>query len=63
MPFDMLPTFLLRALIISDDQRAAALGALERDEDDVAQCTYVWPGKTDNGPLLKALLDRLEQER
>ncbi len=62
MPFDMLPTFLLRALIIGDDQRAAELGALELDEDDVALCTYVCPGKTDYGPLLRAALDRIEKE-
>ena len=63
MPFDMLPTFLLRALIIGDDQRAAELGALELDEDDVALCTYVCPGKTEYGPLLRAALDRIEKER
>jgi len=62
MPFDMLPTFLLRALIIGDDERAAELGALELDEDDVALCTYVCPGKTEYGPLLRAALDRLEKE-
>jgi Na+-transporting NADH:ubiquinone oxidoreductase subunit A len=62
MPFDMLPTFLLRALIIRDDQRAAELGALELDEDDVALCTYVCPGKTEYGPLLRAALDRIEKE-
>ncbi|HQR21803.1 MAG TPA: Na(+)-translocating NADH-quinone reductase subunit A [Burkholderiaceae bacterium] len=62
MPFDMLPTFLLRALITGDDQRAAELGALELDEDDVALCTYVCPGKTEYGPLLRAALDRIEKE-
>jgi Na+-transporting NADH:ubiquinone oxidoreductase subunit A len=62
MPFDMLPTFLLRALIIRDDQRAAELGALELDEDDIALCTYVCPGKTEYGPLLRAALDRIEKE-
>lgn len=62
MPFDILPTFLLRALIIRDDQRAAELGALELDEDDVALCTYVCPGKTEYGPLLRAALDRIEKE-
>lgn len=62
MPFDMLPTFLLRALIVRDDQRAVELGALELDEDDVALCTYVCPGKTDYGPLLRAALDRIEKE-
>jgi len=62
MPFDMLPTFLLRALIIRDDPRAVELGALELDEDDVALCTYVCPGKTEYGPLLRAALERIEKE-
>ena len=62
MPFDMLPTMLLRALITKDDVRAAALGALELDEDDVALCTYVCPGKYEYGPLLRATLDRIEKE-
>jgi Na+-transporting NADH:ubiquinone oxidoreductase subunit A len=62
MPFDMLPTFLLRALITKDDARAADLGALELDEDDIALCTYVCPGKYDYGPLLRDALERLEKE-
>jgi Na+-transporting NADH:ubiquinone oxidoreductase subunit A len=62
MPFDMLPTMLLRALITKDDARAAALGAIELDEDDVALCTYVCPGKYEYGPLLRAALERIEKE-
>jgi Na+-transporting NADH:ubiquinone oxidoreductase subunit A len=62
MPFDMLPTFLLRALITQEDVRAAELGALELDEDDIALCTYVCPGKYDYGPLLRATLERIEKE-
>lgn len=62
MPFDMLPTMLLRALITKDDLRAVALGALELDEDDVALCTYVCPGKYEYGPLLRGTLERIEKE-
>ena len=62
LPMDLMPTFLLRALIIRDDQRAVELGALELDEDDIALCTYVCPGKTEYGPLLRAALDRIEKE-
>ena len=62
MPFDILPTFLLRALIVKDDVRATELGALELDEDDIALCTYVCPGKYDYGPLLRDALDRIEKE-
>lgn len=62
LPFDMLPTFLLRSLIIGDDERAEQLGALELDEEDVALATYVCPGKYDYGPLLRAALERLRRE-
>ncbi len=62
MPFDILPTFLLRALITCDDERAQALGALELDEDDVALCTVVCPGKYEYGPLLRDALTRIEKE-
>lgn len=62
MPFDILPTFLLRALITKDDARAADLGAIELDEDDIALCTYVCPGKYDYGPLLRNALERIEKE-
>jgi Na+-transporting NADH:ubiquinone oxidoreductase subunit A len=62
MPLDILPTFLLRALIIGDAERAEALGALELDEEDLALCTLVCPGKVEYGPLLRATLARLEKE-
>jgi len=62
LPFDILPTFLLRALITRDDIRAQELGALELDEEDLALATYVCPGKTEYGPLLRAALTRIEKE-
>ena len=45
MPLDIMPTFLLRALLTGDLERAEALGALELDEEDLALCTYACPGK------------------
>jgi len=62
MPMDMMPTFLLRALITGDAEQAVALGALELDEEDLALCTFVCPGKTEYGPLLRRMLDRVEKE-
>jgi Na+-transporting NADH:ubiquinone oxidoreductase subunit A len=62
MPLDLLPTFLLRALLIGDDERAEALGALELDEEDLALCTFVCPGKAEYGPLLRAALSRIQKE-
>ena len=62
MPHDMLPTFLLRALITGDAEQAQALGALELDEEDLALCTFVCPGKYVYGPLLRQVLDHIEKE-
>lgn len=62
MPLDILPTQLLRALIVGDTQTAQQLGALELDEEDLALCTYVCPGKYEYGPILRDNLDRIEKE-
>jgi Na+-transporting NADH:ubiquinone oxidoreductase subunit A len=62
MPLDILPTPLLRALIIKDTDTAQALGCLELDEEDLALCTYVCPGKYDYGLLLRECLNQIEKE-
>lgn len=62
MPMDILPTFLLRALIVGDVEQAEKLGVLELDEEDLALCTFVCPGKTNYAPILRANLDLLEKE-
>lgn len=62
MPLDILPTQLLRALIVEDMETAIQLGALELDEEDLALCTYVCAGKYEYGPILRANLTRIEQE-
>lgn len=62
MPLDILPTLLLRDLLAGDTDSAQALGCLELDEEDLALCTYVCPGKYEYGPVLRAVLTRIEQE-
>jgi len=62
MPLDILPTQLLRALIVGDIETAINLGALELDEEDLALCTYVCPGKYEYGPILRDNLSRIEKE-
>ena len=62
MPLDILPTFLLRALIVGDTEQATALGALELDEEDLALCTFVCPGKYDYGPILRNNLTSIERD-
>ncbi len=62
MPLDILPTQLLRSLIVGDIESAMSLGALELDEDDLGLCTYVCPGKYEYGPILRDNLTRIEKE-
>lgn len=62
MPLDIIPTLLLRDLSAGDTDSAQALGCLELDEEDLALCTFVCPGKNDYGPMLRAALDKIEKE-
>lgn len=62
MPLDILPTQLLRALIVGDTDTAQKLGCLELDEEDLALCTFVCSGKYEYGPILRDNLTRIEKE-
>jgi len=62
MPLDILPTLLLRDLIVGDTDGAQSLGCLELDEEDLALCTYVCPGKYDYGSILRENLIKIEKE-
>ncbi|WP_203140675.1 Na(+)-translocating NADH-quinone reductase subunit A [Marinobacter mangrovi] len=62
MPLDILPTQLLRSLIVGDTEMAQKLGCLELDEEDLALCTFVCPGKYEYGPILRQNLTRIEIE-
>ncbi|MEH6588169.1 MAG: Na(+)-translocating NADH-quinone reductase subunit A [Halioglobus sp.] len=62
MPLDILPTQLLRALIVGDTEAAQQLGCLELEEEDLALCTYVCAGKYEYGPILRDNLSRIEKE-
>jgi Na+-transporting NADH:ubiquinone oxidoreductase subunit A len=62
MPLDILPTLLLRDMISGDTDGAQSLGCLELDEEDLALCTYVCPGKYNYGPILRDCLDEIEKE-
>ena len=61
LPLDTEPTFLLRALIVGDTDQSQALGCLELDEEDLALCTFVCPGKYDYGPILRNNLSQIEK--
>ena len=62
MPLDIVATPLLKALITEDNDYAQQLGVLELDEEDLALCTYVCPGKYEYGPMLRKSLTTIENE-
>ncbi|TVS11257.1 MAG: Na(+)-translocating NADH-quinone reductase subunit A [Wenzhouxiangella sp.] len=62
MPLDILPTQLLRSLIVGDIEMAENLGALELVEEDLALCTYVCVGKYEYGPILRDVLEQIQKE-
>ncbi|MGJ8667914.1 MAG: Na(+)-translocating NADH-quinone reductase subunit A [Oceanococcus sp.] len=62
MPLDILPTQLLRALVVKDTDSAQELGGLELDEEDLALCSFVCVGKYNYGPYLRANLEQIERE-
>ena len=62
MPLDILPTMLLRDLCAGDNDGAQSLGCLELDEEDLALCTFVCPGKYDFGQILRDRLTTIEKE-
>jgi len=62
MPLDILPTQLLRSILVGDTETAQKLGCLELDEEDLALCTYVCAGKYEYGPVLRDVLTRIEKE-
>lgn len=61
-PLDIMPTFLLRAISVDDLERAEQLGCLELEEEDLALCTFVCPGKNEYGPMLRSVLTTIEKE-
>ena len=61
MPLDILPTPLLKALIVHDTETAKALGCLELEEEDLALCSFVCCSKYEYGSFLRETLDLIEK--
>lgn len=60
MPLDILPTLLLKSLLVRDTDGARELGCLELDEEDLALCSFVCNGKYEYGPHLRQNLHEIE---
>ena len=63
MPMDIMPTHLLRALTVGDVEWAEELGVLELDEEDLALCSFVCPGKYEHGAALRRALTDIGAEQ
>lgn len=61
-PLDILPTQLLRALLVGDTDMAQALGCLELDEEDLALYSFLCPSKIDYGSALRDALRTIEKD-
>jgi Na+-transporting NADH:ubiquinone oxidoreductase subunit A len=62
MPQRVKATWLLRSLLTRDTDLAQSLGCLELDEEDLALCSFVCPGKIDYGYHLRQTLQKIEEE-
>ncbi|NOX25601.1 MAG: NADH:ubiquinone reductase (Na(+)-transporting) subunit A, partial [Deltaproteobacteria bacterium] len=62
MPLDIMATDLLKALANQDTEKARELGCLELVEEDLALCSFVCPGKNNFGPMLRAVLQKIEKD-
>ncbi|UUX49295.1 Na(+)-translocating NADH-quinone reductase subunit A [Nisaea acidiphila] len=62
MPQDVLPTQLLRALLVMDTEAAQSLGALELDEEDLGLVGFACPAKYEYGIALRDCLTKIEKE-
>ena len=62
MPFDIMPTQLIKALASNDVTMAEKLGVLEIVEEDIALCQYVCPSKIDITDMLRTMLTLIEKE-
>jgi Na+-transporting NADH:ubiquinone oxidoreductase subunit A len=62
LPMDILPVFLMKAVIIEDFEEMEQLGIYELAEEDVALCEYVCPSKIEWQTILRRGLDQVEKE-
>ena len=62
MPLDILPSPLVKSLLVKDTDAAQELGCLELVEEDLSLCSFVDPGKHDFGPVLRSALTQIELE-
>jgi Na+-transporting NADH:ubiquinone oxidoreductase subunit A len=61
-PMDILPEFLIKAILADDKQKMEALGIYEVAPEDFALCEFVCPSKLDWQRIVREGLDRMRNE-
>lgn len=62
MGLDVLPDFLVKAILVEDIERMEQLGILEVDPEDFALCAYVCPSKIEFCDIVARGIDMMEAE-
>ena len=62
VPLDILPDFLVRAVLAGDLDEAVRLGILETAPEDFALCDYACPSKTEVQEIIRRGLEALAEE-
>ena len=62
LPMDILPEYLIKAIIARDIDRMESLGIYEIAPEDVALCEYVDPSKIELQKIVREGLDYLRKE-
>lgn len=62
MPMNIMPVFLLKAIMANDIERMEALGIYEVVEEDLALCEFVCTSKTEIQKILREGLDMMRAE-
>ncbi|MDE6248935.1 MAG: NADH:ubiquinone reductase (Na(+)-transporting) subunit A, partial [Paramuribaculum sp.] len=62
LPMDILPEYLIKAIIARDIDRMESLGIYEITPEDVALCEYVDPSKIELQKIVREGLDYLRKE-
>ena len=62
LPMDILPTYLMKSIIIKDIEDMEKLGIYEVAEEDVALCEYICPSKIEWQTILRSGLNMIQKE-
>jgi Na+-transporting NADH:ubiquinone oxidoreductase subunit A len=62
LPMDILPEYLIKAMIVKDLDKMEALGAFEIAPEDVALCEFVCTSKLPLQQIVRDSLDYMKKE-